>query len=237
MIKIVGTPIGNLQDLSLRQANSIMSADIVLAENTSSAGTLLQQIPELFPDIKRNQGLRVIGFHKDNEYQKLSEVLDLLEDDKNIVLISEAGMPTISDPGHSLIKHLIKKGITFEIVPGPTAATTALVYSGFDPTQHMFLGFLPKKEAELKKVFEMVRSIHVTALQQTHTATAFIFYESPHRINKTLAVLADLLPDADVVIGRELTKKFEEILRGKPVDLKDKSYKGELTLVLRLSTT
>lgn len=227
MLKIVGTPIGNLSDLSLRQAITIMGADIILAENTGSAGILLQQIPEYFPDLERNPELRVMGFHKDNEFQKLSEVLQLLEEDKNLVMISEAGMPLIADPGYALVKHLIKEKIEFEVVPGPTAVDMAVVYSGFNPSQFTFLGFLPKKPNEKRKLFD--------SMQKNTIVMPLVFYESPFRIVESLEILEELHPTAQVVICRELTKKFEEIIRGTPAELKLKEYKGEITVVVNLA--
>jgi len=227
MLKIVGTPIGNLKDLSLRQAESILYADIVLAENTGSTGILLQQIPLLFPDLAdlKNPELRVMGYHKDNEFQQLSEVLSLIETEKNIVMISEAGMPLVSDPGYTLVKQLIKKEIAFEVVPGPTAVDAAVIYSGFNPSQFTFLGFLPKKTSERKKLFEAMK-------QSTHVAMPLVFYESPFRIVETLVILEEISPKAQVVVCRELTKKFEEIVRGTPAELKKREYKGEITLVV-----
>lgn len=227
MLRIVGTPIGNLSDLSLRQAMTIMSADVILAENTGSAGILLQQIPEYFPDLERNPELRVMGFHKDNEFQKLSEVLELIEQDTNLVMISEAGMPLVSDPGYALVKHLVKQNITFEVVPGPTAVDMAVVYSGFNPSQFTFMGFLPKKPNDKMKIF--------VELQKNAAVMPLVFYESPFRIVETLEILEDLDPTAQVIICRELTKKFEEIIRGTPAELKTREYKGEITLVVNLT--
>ena len=224
MLKIVGTPIGNLSDLSLRQAISIMEADVILAENTGSAGILLQQIPEYFPDLERNAGLRVMGFHKDNEFQKLSEVLELIDQNKNLVMISEAGMPLVADPGYALVKHLIKNDIPFEVIPGPTAVDMAVVYSGFNPSQFTFLGFLPKKPNDKKKLF--------LELQKNNAIMPLVFYESPFRIVETLEILEELMPEAQVVVCRELTKKFEEVSRGTPSELKTREYKGEITLVV-----
>lgn len=226
MLKIVGTPIGNLSDLSLRQAIAIMGADVILAENTGSAGILLQQIPEYFPDLERNPNLRVMGFHKDNEFQKLSEVLKLISEDKNLVMISEAGMPLVADPGYALVKHLVKENITFEVIPGPTAVDMAVVYSGFNPSQFTFLGFLPKKPNEKKKLF--------SGMQKDTMVMPLVFYESPFRIVETLEILEEIYPTAQVVICRELTKKFEEISRGTPKELKTREYRGEITVVLQL---
>lgn len=227
MLQIVGTPIGNLKDLSFRQAEAILYADIILAENTGSAGILLQQIPFLFPDLAdlRNPELRVVGYHKDNEYQQLTEVLELIESDKKIVMISEAGMPLVSDPGYTLVKQLVKNKVSFEVVPGPTAVDTAVVYSGFNPSQFTFLGFLPKKTSDRKKLFESLK-------KSNNAVMPLVFYESPFRIVETFEILELIAPNAQVVVCRELTKKFEEIVRGTPAVLKKREYKGEITLVV-----
>lgn len=225
MLSIVGTPIGNLSDLSYRQARTILTADIILAENTGSAGILLQQIPEIFPDLldEKNADLHVVGFHKDNEFEKLSEALDFIQNEKRVVLISESGMPIISDPGSTLVKQVIKAGLPFEVVPGPTAWTTALVYSGFNPIGSIFLGFLPKKPQDKQKL-----------IASFAPDTVYVAYESPYRIVQTLEVLNKVQPDAEIVICRELTKKFEEIIRGKAADLMNRQYKGELTILAHL---
>ncbi len=226
MLYVIGTPIGNLQDISIRQARTILSCDILLAENTGSAGILLQQIPILFPEMEgRNEGLKVVAFHKDNEYDMITEVLSLLKEDKEVGLISESGMPLISDPGNFLIKQLIKEEIPFEVIPGPTAVDTALVYSGFDSRNSVFLGFLPKKPQDKKKIFEGLKTMNHSCI---------VFYESPFRTKETMEVLNEVAPDSQVVICRELTKKFEEVLRGKPGDLMEREYKGEITVVMRL---
>lgn len=224
MLYIVGTPIGNLDDLSIRQAKTIASVDVILTEDTRSTGKLLERIKSSF-SFDRNPDQRLISYYKEKEFEKLPEVLDLIKGGKNIALISESGMPLISDPGSLLVKELIKRNIKFEVIPGPNAAVTALVHSGFNITNFTFLGFLPKKESQIKKLFSAIRpSNHST----------IVFYESPNRINNTLKILDELFPTSEVVIARELTKKFEEIIRGKPKNLIGKKYKGELTVVLYL---
>lgn len=229
MFYIVGTPIGNLEDLSIRQVRTISSSEYILSEDTRSTGMLLNKIKELFPTLQANTTPKLISYYKDNEFEKLPQILDLVKSDAQIALISQAGMPLISDPGYLLVTHLIKNNLPFTVIPGPTATTTALVYSGFNPAHHMFIGFLPKKPNDLNKVLERLK-----ALAAIEKDIVFIAYESPKRIDDTLAILAESLPDADVVISRELTKKFEEVVRGKPKDLKGGEYRGEITLVLKI---
>lgn len=226
MLYIVGTPLGNLEDLSIRQAKTIANADILLSEDTRSSGLLLIKIETLF-GFKKNQALRHVSFYKETEFQRLPQILSDLKIGKNVVLISSAGMPIISDPGLLLIKHVIKNNIPFTVIPGPTAYTTALLFSGFETNPHMFLGFLPKKKIELKKMFQRISSIKTISPD-----LVFIAYESPNRIKNTLQVLDESLPDINLAVCRELTKKFEEIARGKPKDLINKLFKGEIVIVI-----
>ncbi|MEO6508862.1 MAG: 16S rRNA (cytidine(1402)-2'-O)-methyltransferase [Patescibacteria group bacterium] len=224
MLYIIGTPIGNLDDLSIRQAKAIASAETLLTEDTRSTGRLLQKITELF-SLQINPGQRLISYYKENEFQKLPEIMEMLEDSKEIALISEAGMPLISDPGLLIVKTVIKKNIPFIVIPGPTATITALAYSGFNPGEHMFLGFLPKKSSEILKLFEKLKQIKAILPD-----TVFVFYESPLRINDTLKLIDQSMPEAKISVSRELTKKFEETLRGTAKELMDQKFKGEITV-------
>lgn len=228
MLYIVGTPIGNLFDPSLRQAEALLSVDVILAEDTRSAQILLQKAPALFK-LQSRVDQKVISYYKEREFEKLHEILTLLEEGKNIVLISESGMPLISDPGWLLLKEVIKRKLPYTVIPGPTAVITALVHSGFKTNEFMFLGFLPKKEKEFVKLIDQLKR-HC----EIDKDLVYIFYESPQRINKTLELLNQHVPDADLAICRELTKKFEEIIRGKPKELLGRNYKGEITVVLSL---
>ncbi len=227
MLYVVGTPIGNLNDLSLRQAQTLSSVDYILAEDTRSAKVLLKKIKELFK-LPLNNNQVLISYYKEKEFEKLPEVLKLLKEDKNVALISESGMPLISDPGELLIKEVIKQNLPYTVVPGPNAALTALVHSGFNTNKFMFLGFLPRKESEIVKLIEKLK-----LFSQIDKDLVYIFYDSPMRINKTLEILERNVPQAEVVICRELTKKFEEITRGKPKELMKRTYKGEITLIVK----
>jgi 16S rRNA (cytidine1402-2'-O)-methyltransferase len=228
MLYIVGTPIGNLEDISYRQAKILTSSEIILTEDTRSTGMLLQRIEELFP-FKRIPSQRLISYYKENEFEKLPQILEMIEEEeKEISLISQAGMPLISDPGYLLVNTLTKKNIPFTVIPGPTAVTTALVYSGFNPQEHMFIGFLPKKTNDVKKIL-----LKMKEAKQGLPELVVIFYESPERISDSLDVIEEVLPAAELCICRELTKKFEECIRGKATDLKTKIYKGELTVVMK----
>ena len=228
MLYIVATPLGNLSDLSLRQAKTLASSDIIISEDTRLTGVLLDQIKKIF-GFEKNPNQRLISYYKEKELEKLPEIIELLKSGKNVSLVSESGMPLVSDPGYLLVKTTIKQNLPFTVVAGPTAVTTALVYSGFNPNNYMFLGFLPKKPNHLFQLINKLKQIKLIFPEMV-----FVFYESPKRINKTLKIIDEIVPNAEVCICREMTKKFEEIVRGKSKELCARSYKGELTIVLSM---
>jgi len=237
MLNIVATPIGNLDDLSIRQAKTLASSDIILAEDTRSAQTLLNAIKERFPKLLiTDDRLPIVwSYYKEKEFQKLPEIIDLLKEGKNISLISEAGTPLVSDPGYLLVKSCIQRNLPITVIPGPSAVTTALVYSGFNPQEHMFLGFFPKKESQLLQLIDRLKQI-----KKIFPDMVFVFYESPLRIKETLRCIDLACRQAgtskwnpEVVICREMTKKFEEIIRGPIDELMKRDYKGEITVVIK----
>lgn len=227
MLFIVSTPIGNLDDLSLRQAKTLIDSEIILAEDTRSAKILFEAIKSRYT-LYAPRYTKLISYYKDIEFEKLPEVMEYLKKGKNIALISESGTPLISDPGLLLIKTCIKEKIPITSIPGPSALTDSLVLSGFDPSQFMFLGFLPKKSNEKTKLFKKLQLIKVSFPNIT-----FVFYESPNRINETLKLIDILNWNPDIVISRELTKKFEEIIRGKAKELLDRKYRGEIVVMFK----
>ena len=226
MLYIVSTPIGNLDDLSIRQAKTLAVSDIILAEDTRSAQTLLEAIKKRFnlPVVCST----VWSYYKEKEFQKLPEIIDLLKQEKNISLISEAGTPLVSDPGYLLVKSCIQRNLSITVIPGPSAITTALIYSGFNPGQHMFLGFFPKKESQLFQLINRLKQI-----KTIFPDMVFVFYESPLRIKETLKCIDTLKFNFEIVICREMTKKFEEIIRGPISELIKRDYKGEITVVFK----
>lgn len=226
MLNIVATPIGNLDDLSIRQAKTLATSDIILAEDTRSAQTLLEAVKKRF-------NISVVcstvwSYYKEKEFQKLPEIIDLLKQEKNISLISEAGTPLVSDPGYLLVKSCIQRNLPITVIPGPSAITTALVYSGFNPQEHMFLGFFPKKESQILQLIDKLKRIKIIFPNMV-----FVFYESPLRIKDTLRSIERSKFDVEVVICREMTKKFEEIIRGSIDELMKRDYKGEITVVIK----
>jgi 16S rRNA (cytidine1402-2'-O)-methyltransferase len=214
---LVPTPIGNLRDITLRALETLKEADIIAAEDTRQTLKLLNHF-----EIKKT----MISYHKFNEQSKSDKIIDLLMEGKNIALVSDAGTPGISDPGSVIVERCIEKMIDFEVLPGATAITTALVYSGLDTTKFLFRGFLPRENKERKIITDEL-------LQSQET---LIFYEAPHRLIDTLTFLLDAFGDRKIAVCRELTKIYQEIYRGSIKEaiqyFIEKKPRGEFVLVL-----
>ena len=196
MLYVIGTPIGNLSDLSKRAVETLSSVDIVFAEDTRTALNLLN-----------SQGIKkpCKSYYKDNEKTASESIIACLLNGNNVALISEAGMPCISDPGAVVIKKIIQKGLPFEIIQGPTALIHGLIASGFSGGSFYFHGFLPHKEKE--KIKEIKTLLNIKA--------PVIFYESPFRLLKTLTQFAEFFgTDRQVSVSREISKLHEETVRG-----------------------
>lgn len=191
---LVPTPIGNLKDITLRALEVLKSADLIAAEDTRQSLKLLNHF-----EIKKP----MISYHQHNEQGRSENIIERLKDGKEIALITDAGTPGISDPGSVIVAKCIEEGISFEVLPGATAITTALVYSGLDSTKFLFRGFLPRENKDRRPVIEELIDRRET----------LIFYEAPHRILETLCFLVEYLGNRRVAICRELTKLHEEILR------------------------
>ena len=200
MLYVVPTPIGNLGDISLRALEILQQADVVAAEDTRHSGLLLH-----------HHGLKkpMVSFHEHNEAMRTAELLGRLRAGEKIALVTDAGTPSISDPGARLVRACADAGLAYTILPGPCAAITALVGSGLDAGAFAFDGFLPVKSGQRQNVLS-------AAVARDGTS---IFYESPHRLLKSLEVLAALAPERFVCVARELTKKFEEYRRALPAEL------------------
>jgi len=229
MLYLVGTPIGNLDDLSLRQAKTVLSAEILLAEDTRSAEKLLSAAEQLF-SLSRNSKQIVVSYYKDREFEKLPFILSELLKGKNIALISEAGMPLISDPGGLLAHHCRKNRIPFTVIPGPTSITTALALSGNSSHTWTYLGFLPKKPNDIKRLIEKLKLVPVFE-KNDHV---FVAFESPERVNDTMKLFSEVIPSSTISICRELTKKYEEVLIGHPTEFIEKQIRGEIVLIIAL---
>lgn len=214
---LVPTPIGNLKDMTLRGLEVLRSVDIIAAEDTRQTLKLLNHF-----EIKKT----LISYHKHNEQAKSEEILKYVEEGKSIAIVTDAGTPGISDPGAVIALKCIENNIKFEVLPGATAITTALVYSGLDTTKFQFRGFISRETKERKKLFEEIRE----------AKESLIFYESPHRLLSTLSLLCEELGNRRIAVCRELTKLHEEIKRGtiqETIDFfSEKGIKGEFVLVV-----
>ncbi len=228
MFYLVGTSLGNIKDTSFRAVETLIKVDVILCEDTRTFSVYYQKVQDLFK-IQPIKPQKLISYYQKIEFEKLPLVLAYLNENKDVALVTESGMPTISDPGSILINQLIKIESPFTIIPGPTAFVNALVLSGLFSGKLLFCGFFPKKISQVYQCIDTMMQI-----DKIYPKTSFVFYESPHRINKTLEIINQLIPNADICVCREMTKKFEEIIRGKPSQLIDKKYKGEISVILKL---
>ena len=214
---LVPTPIGNFQDMTVRAVEVLQTVDFVCAEDTRNTGILLKHF-----DIPVKQ----ISFHEHNAYDKIPELIALLKDGKRLAQVSDAGMPSISDPGHDLVKAAIEEGIPVISLPGASAGITALIASGLAPQPHVFYGFLPRKAGQQKEFFESKKAYPETQ----------IFYESPYRVLDTLSNMQDIYGDRPIVLVRELTKIYEEYQRGTISEIMEHitqvPLKGECLLIV-----
>lgn len=211
---IISTPIGNLKDITLRALETLKAVDLITCEDTRVTNILLQRY-----NIKKP----LISYHQHSKLIKLNKLIELLREGKNIALVTDAGTPGISDPGSQLISEAIKSKIEVIAIPGPSAAIAALSVSGFNFNEFLFVGFLPKKKGRQTKLRAL-----------GNEQRAIVLYESPYRIIKTLNDLKEYLEDREVVVCRELTKKFEEIYRGKISEvLPQIKEKGEFVIVIK----
>lgn len=216
-IYLVPTPIGNLKDITLRALETLEVVDEIAAEDTRQSLKLLNHY-----NIKKP----LFSYHQHNEQGKSDEIITKLLEGKNIALVTDAGTPGISDPGSVIVRKCIDENISFEVLPGATAITTALIHSGLDTTKFVFLGFIPRETKEKKKLIEDIKNKKET----------LIFYESPHRLIESLSYLNNNLGNRDIAVCRELTKLHEEIYRGKIEDaynwFNDNRPRGEFVLVI-----
>jgi 16S rRNA (cytidine1402-2'-O)-methyltransferase len=214
---LVPTPIGNLGDITFRAVEILKNADIILAEDTRTSRVLLNHL---------GIDKRMLAHHQHNEHNSVPEIIRMLKGGQSVALISDAGTPGISDPGFLLVREAIKEGVTVECLPGPTAFVPALVNSGLPCDRFIFEGFLPVKKGRQTRLKELAL-LEIT----------IIFYESPHRILKTLEQLSEYFgPDRKASVSRELTKMHEETLRGTVSELAEHfrltEARGEIVVVV-----
>jgi len=216
-LHIVSTPIGNLGDVTSRAVETLKNADLVLAEDTRRTGNLLKHL-----DLHKSMS----SFNEHNCRHKTKYVIEMLKQGKEVALVSDCGTPGISDPGFILVRECVSAGVNIIPVPGPTAFVSALVCSGLPTDKFTFYGFLPKKEGKRKDMLLEIKQRNETA----------IVYASPYRVVKDLDAIKQILPSHPVVVARELTKKFEEFIRGTASEILEKigtkEVKGEIVLLI-----
>ena len=217
-IYVVPTPIGNLADITLRSLDVLKNVDVIYCEDTRNTSKLLN-----YYDIKTP----LVSYHKHNEQSRSEEIIDkILLENINCAVVSDAGMPSISDPGQILLEKAIDRDVDIEVLPGASAAITALVRSGFDSLQFAFLGFVPRKNADKNKFYEQIKNATMTT----------IIYESVHRIEATVEELSEFLGGRKICVLRELTKIHESVMKGTCAEviemLKNEIVKGEFVIVI-----
>ncbi len=220
---IVATPIGNLQDTTFRAGKLILSTSVLVTESTSKANILIKFLENELKDVATNK--KIISLNQEEEINKIPMVIKILETD-DIVLISEAGTPLVSDPGYKLVREAIKRGINVIPIPGATAVMAALVSSGLPSDSFYFMGFLPKQQSKIIKKLSELKKLDKTTV---------ILYESPNRCVETINAIKEVFGNVDMVIARELTKIHEEITRGTTDEvlthIQGKTIKGEITIL------
>jgi 16S rRNA (cytidine1402-2'-O)-methyltransferase len=214
---LVATPIGNLEDITLRALRVLRECDAVAAEDTRHTGQLLKHFGISKP---------LLSYFQFNEAKRSEEIIERLRRGEKIALVTDAGSPGISDPGERVVRAAIAAGFRVESIPGACALVAALTASGLPTDEFHFIGFLPHKSRQRKNRLDSLKAIEAT----------LIFYESPFRIEKLLGELNEIFPEREIVLARELTKKFEEFLRGKPAELLEiaakRKLKGEFVVLV-----
>lgn len=212
---LIPTPIGNMDDITLRTIKTLEQVEVIFSEDTRVTSQLLNHL-----NIKK----KLISNHNFNEEKNVEKALEYLKNGYDIGLVSDRGTPIVSDPGYGIAKYIIENGYNVVALPGATALIPALIVSGLNASQFLFYGFLNNKQSKQKKELENLKTIPYT----------MIFYESPHRIDKTLELMLDILGNRNISISREISKKFEEIYRGdiKSIQEEIKDAKGEFVIVV-----
>ena len=221
MLYLVGSPIGNLSDISLRALEVLKNVNIIAAEDTRRTLILLERY-----DIRKP----LTSFHEHNEAKRTAELIEKMRMGDKVALVSDAGMPSISDPGYRIVRACIEAGIPVEVIPGPSAVITAIVGSGLPTDRFYYGGFLPVKSGQRQKELLAALSREVTS----------VYFESPHRIIRSLTTLRDADPARSICVARELTKQHEEYRRGAVAEVlsyyESHPPKGEITLIIAGST-
>lgn len=223
---IVATPIGNLQDITIRAITILQSVDFIACEDTRKTGMLLKSISS--PNTPQRR--QFISYFENNELSRIPQIINALKNGNTVALVSDAGTPTISDPGFKLVRACIQEGIKVESIPGPSSVISALVVSGLPTDKFLFLGYLPRKpghrQTQLTYLLDVLKVIKSTV----------IIFEAPHRLLQALSEIQSVFGDIEIVLARELTKIHEEVVKGKISELivKFEHPKGEFVILFNL---
>lgn len=235
---LIATPIGNLQDITIRALKILFEVDIIACEDTRRAGILLDTMRAPYNHLIRNgtheHRPRLLSYYEQNELRRIPEILSLLHGGHSVAVISDAGTPAISDPGFKLVRECIHHKIKIEAIPGPSSVITALVLSGLPTDKFMFVGYPPRKSGHRMTFFNNIKE------SQSYIKSTVIFFEAPHRIVGTLSEMEEVFGDVALVVCRELTKIHQEVRREKISEAKEyftkTNPKGEFVLLLNLHT-
>lgn len=231
ILYIIATPIGNLEDITIRAIKTLFIVDYIACEDTRVTSLLLSQLAQKYTSLLYSNVVKpkLISYYDEIEFKRIPEIIGLLTEDKNIALVSDSGTPLISDPGFKLVRECIKRGIKIISVPGPSSVIAALTLSGLPPNDFRFIGYLPSKKTHRQKLLKDILS-DMRPHGQLYT---FIAFETSHRLKESLEDIKEIFEDKEIVICRELTKIHEEVWRGKISEASAHitSFKGELIIL------
>lgn len=227
---IVSTPIGNLEDITIRAIKTLFSVDVILCEDTRHTGNLLNELRKRYPTLVTDKKPELIAYYDEIEDKKIPEVIDALTQGRTIALVSDAGTPLISDPGFRLVRECIKRNIKVESMPGASAILTALTSSGLPSDKFFFVGYLPEKQGQRMKLLKDLGEMNKLV------ASTYIAYCAPHKLEQTLIDMKEALGEIDLAVARELTKIHEEVWKGTVTQALDhfQNPQGEFVLLFNL---
>ncbi len=230
-LSIVSTPIGNLEDITIRAMKVLFSVDVILCEDTRHTGNLLNELRKRYPALTTDHKPMLVAYYDEIEDKKIPEVIGMLEEGRSLALVSDAGTPLISDPGFRLVRECIKRNIKVESVPGPSAILTALTSSGLPSDKFFFVGYLPEKQGQRIKLLQDLQEVN------TRVASTYIAYCAPHKLEQTLVDMKETLGDIEITVARELTKMHEEMWKGTVMQSMEHftDPQGEFVLLFHLS--
>lgn len=228
---IVSTPIGNLEDISMRALRILFTVDIVASEDTRRSGMLLTELRKRYPTPPDAKEPKLLRYDDHTELSQAAELIQHLENDEQVALVTDAGTPLISDPGYILVREARKRDIPVVSVPGPSAVITALSIAGLPTEKFLFLGYPPEKQSHRKKQLE---DLHI--FKEKNIGVTVVWYVAPHKLSEMLADMKDNLGDTPITIVRELTKIHESVWTGSVSEAEGtvEEFKGELVLLLRV---